>query len=220
VFEGFTERARQVVVLAREQARALKHNYIGTEHLLLGLLAEQEGLAASVLGSLGVTLEQARDQVVQMIGRGEELVGEELVDGMAPFTPRAKKTLELALRERLELGQREIDTEHILLGLLRENEGVASRILRERFDLHSQRIRREVQDRIRQRADPRVSQAGPRASEPDRLVLQFELAITPPPAGEIEQLHLAVAEAIKRVYEDAGATVHHIARRPVDRWQS
>lgn len=216
MFEGFTERARRVVVLAQEQARGLQHNYIGTEHLLLGLLAEQEGLAADVLEGLGVTFERVREQVVQMIGRGEESTEQMRI----PFTPRAKKVLELALRERLELGHREIDTEHILLGLLRENESVASRILRERFDLRPQRIRREVQDRIRQRDDPRISQAAPRASKRDRLVLQFEVGIIPPPTGELEQLHLAAVEAIRGVYENAGATVQHIGRRSVDRRQS
>ena len=124
MFERFTERARQVVVLAQEEARALKHNYIGTEHILLGLLREEEGIAARVLESLRVTLEDVRAQVAEIIGQGDELA-----IGQIPFTPRAKKVLELSLREAISLGHNWIGTEHVLLGLVREREGVASRIL-------------------------------------------------------------------------------------------
>src|SRR2546423_580832 len=123
MFERFTERARQVVVLAQEEARILKHNYIGTEHILLGLLREEEGLAARVLESLDITVERVRAQVVRIVGSGEEVTS-----GQIPFTPRAKKVLELALREALSLGHNYIGTEHILLGLVRENEGLAQRI--------------------------------------------------------------------------------------------
>src|ERR687890_567112 len=121
MFERFTERARQVVVLAQEEARTLKHNYIGTEHILLGLLREEEGLAARVLESLDITVERVRAQVVRIVGSGEEVTS-----GQIPFTPRAKKVLELALREALSLGHNYIGTEHILLGLVRENDGVAA----------------------------------------------------------------------------------------------
>src|ERR687885_250535 len=117
MFERFTERARQVVVLAQEEARTLKHNYIGTEHILLGLLREEEGLAARVLESLDITVERVRAQVVRIVGSGEEVTS-----GQIPFTPRAKKVLELALREALSLGHNYIGTEHILLGLVRETE--------------------------------------------------------------------------------------------------
>src|SRR5205807_911037 len=133
-----TERARQVVVLAQEEARILKHNYIGTEHILLGLLREEEGLAARVLESLDITVERVRAQVVRIVGSGEEVTS-----GQIPFTPRAKKVLELALREALSLGHNYIGTEHILLGLVRENEGVAARILLD-FDADSEKIRNEV----------------------------------------------------------------------------
>jgi ATP-dependent Clp protease ATP-binding subunit ClpA len=132
MFERFTERARQVVVLAQEEARTLKHNYIGTEHILLGLLREEEGLAARVLESLDITVERVRAQVVRIVGSGEEVTS-----GQIPFTPRAKKVLELALREALSLGHNYIGTEHILLGLVRENEGVAARILLD-FDADSE----------------------------------------------------------------------------------
>src|SRR5215204_733586 len=124
VFERFTERARQVVVLAQSEARALKHNYIGTEHLLLGLLREEEGVAARVLRSFDITVEEVRAQVARIVGQGDEVVG-----GQVPFTPRSKKILELSLREALDLGHNYIGTEHILLGLMREGEGVAVRIL-------------------------------------------------------------------------------------------
>ena len=113
VFERFTERARQVPVFAREEAQALRYNYIDTEHLLLGLLRVEEGIAARVLQSFDVTLERVRDQVVRIVGGGEEATG-----GQLPFTPRAKQVFELALREALGLGHNYIGTEHLLLGLL------------------------------------------------------------------------------------------------------
>jgi ATP-dependent Clp protease ATP-binding subunit ClpC len=124
VFERFTERARQVVVLAQEEARDLRHNYIGTEHLLLGLLREEEGVGAHVLGELGVSLDDVRAQVGEIIGRGDVVT-----TGQIPFTPRAKKVLELSLREALTLGHNYIGTEHVLLGIARENDGVAAQIL-------------------------------------------------------------------------------------------
>ena len=138
MFERFTERARQVVVLAQEEARTLKHNYIGTEHILLGLLREEEGLAARVLESLDITVERVRAQVVRIVGSGEEVTS-----GQIPFTPRAKKVLELALREALSLGHNYIGTEHVLLGMVRENEGVATRIMLD-FGADAERIRNEV----------------------------------------------------------------------------
>ncbi|MHB1412585.1 MAG: ATP-dependent Clp protease ATP-binding subunit [Thermoleophilia bacterium] len=142
MFERFTERARQVVVLAQEEARGLKHNYIGTEHLLLGLLREEEGIAAQVLITLEVTLDEVRIQVAQIVGTGDEAAA-----GQIPFTPRAKKVLELALREALSLGHNYIGTEHILLGLIKENEGVAARILLE-FDADSEKIRNEIMRKL------------------------------------------------------------------------
>jgi ATP-dependent Clp protease ATP-binding subunit ClpA len=138
VFERFTERARQVVVLAQDEARALRHNYIGTEHLLLGLLREEEGVGARVLEGLDVSLEEVRAQVARIVGEGDELA-----TGQIPFTPRAKKVLELALREALSLGHNYIGTEHILLGVARENEGVAMRILVD-FDVDEAKIREGV----------------------------------------------------------------------------
>jgi ATP-dependent Clp protease ATP-binding subunit ClpA len=123
MFERFTDRARRVMVLAQEEARMLDHNYIGTEHILLGLLRE-EGVAAMALASLDIDLDHARGRVLEVVGRGDGPAA-----GHIPFTPRAKKVLELSLREALQLGHNYIGTEHILLGLIREGEGVAAQVL-------------------------------------------------------------------------------------------
>jgi ATP-dependent Clp protease ATP-binding subunit ClpC len=138
VFERFTERARQVVVFAQDEARSLKHNYIGTEHLLLGLLREEEGIGARALESLEVSRDEVRAQVERIVG-----VGDDVTSGQIPFTPRGKKVLELAMREALTLGHQYIGTEHILLGVARENEGVAARIMLD-FGVDAERIRNEV----------------------------------------------------------------------------
>jgi ATP-dependent Clp protease ATP-binding subunit ClpC len=174
LFERFTERARQVVVLAQDEARALKHNYIGTEHILLGLLREEEGLAARVLESLDITVEEVRAQVARIVGQGDEVT-----TGQIPFTPRAKKVLELALREALSLGHNYIGTEHILLGLVRENEGVAARILLD-FDADAEKIRNEI---IRMLSGPgRRQQGGAGApgekSKSSKLLDQFGRNLT------------------------------------------
>jgi ATP-dependent Clp protease ATP-binding subunit ClpA len=124
MFQRFTDRARRVVVLAQDEARRLDHNYIGTEHLLLGLISEGEGVAAAALKSLGISLAPVRQQVEEIIGRGQEAP-----QGHIPFTPRAKSVLELSLREALQLGHNYIGTEHILLGLIREGDGVAGHVL-------------------------------------------------------------------------------------------
>jgi hypothetical protein len=124
MFERFTDRARRVVVLAQEEARLLNHNHIGTEHILLGLIHEGEGIAYLALTELGISLDAVRAQVEAEIGQGSEAPG-----GHIPFTPRAKKVLELSLREALQLGHNYIGTEHILLGLIREGEGVAAQVL-------------------------------------------------------------------------------------------
>jgi hypothetical protein len=124
MFERFTDRARRVVVLAQEEARMLGHNYTGTEHILLGLIHEGEGVAAKALESLGISLEAVRQQVHEIIGQGQQAPS-----GHIPFTPRAKRVLELSLREAHQLGHTYIGTEHILLGLIREGEGVAAQVL-------------------------------------------------------------------------------------------
>src|SRR5438552_4133840 len=139
VFERFTDRARQVVVQGQAEARALKHNYIGTEHLLLGLLLVEDGVAAKALSALEVTAEDVRGPIAEIVG-----VGDEVMAGQIPFTPRAKRVLELALREALSLGCNYIGTEHILLGLTRENDGVAAQILLQ-LGAPAERIRAELE---------------------------------------------------------------------------
>jgi ATP-dependent Clp protease ATP-binding subunit ClpC len=124
MFERFTDRARRVVVLAQENARMLNHAYIGTEHLLLGLIHEGEGVAAVVLHDLGIDLDKVRANVEEIVGQGQQIT-----TGHIPFTPRAKTVLDLCLREALQLGHNYIGTEHILMGLIREGEGVAAQIL-------------------------------------------------------------------------------------------
>jgi ATP-dependent Clp protease ATP-binding subunit ClpC len=156
------------------RGRRLKHNYIGTEHILLGLLREEEGLAARVLESLDITVEEVRAQVARIVGQGDEVT-----TGQIPFTPRAKKVLELALREALSLGHNYIGTEHILLGLVRENEGVAARILLD-FDADAEKIRNEI---IRMLSGPgRRSRAAGRApgekSKSSKLLDQFGRNLT------------------------------------------
>jgi ATP-dependent Clp protease ATP-binding subunit ClpC len=138
MFERFTDRARRVVVLAQEEARMLNHNYIGTEHILLGLIHEGEGVAAKALESLGISLEGVREQVEEIIGQGQTPPA-----GHIPFTPRAKKVLELSLREALQLGHNYIGTEHILLGLIREGEGVAAQVL-QKLGADLSRVRTQV----------------------------------------------------------------------------
>jgi ATP-dependent Clp protease ATP-binding subunit ClpC len=138
MFERFTERSRQVVVLAQDEARLLRHNYIGTEHLLLGLLREEEGLAARALENLQIGLEEVRARIEHEVGHGEEVPA-----GQIPFTPKAKKVLELALREALSLKHSYIGTEHVLLGLVTVTDGVAVRILQE-LDADPEKIRAEV----------------------------------------------------------------------------
>ena len=124
MFERFTDRARRVVVMAQEEARMRNHSYIGTEHILLGLTREGEGVAVKALESLGISLDAVRQQVEELIGRGQQAPS-----GHIPFTPRAKKVLELSLREAVQFGHEYIGTEHILLGLIGEGDGVAAQVL-------------------------------------------------------------------------------------------
>ncbi len=163
MFEKFTDRARRVIVLAQEEARMLRHNYIGTEHILLGVLHEGGGVAGSALDSLGVTLEAARERVVAIVGRGEDQLS-----GHIPFTPRSKKVLELSLREALNLGHTYIGPEHILLGLIREGEGVATHVLRD-LGVSAERARETVIGLIHEGGagveagiEPELGPAGPR----------------------------------------------------------
>ena len=166
MFERFTNQSRRVVVLAQEEARMLNHNYIGTEHLLLGLLHEGRGTAAQVLTAMDITLPAARDQVVAIVGRGQAQPS-----GHIPFTPRAKKSLELSLREALQLGDGYIGTGHLLLGLIHQGDNMALKMLdklgADLKDLRA-RVTRELQD------PPEANQDMPPA-EPERLQLRVFL---------------------------------------------
>jgi ATP-dependent Clp protease ATP-binding subunit ClpC len=161
MFERFTDRARRVVVLAQEEARMLNHNYIGTEHILLGLIHEGEGVAAKALESMNISLEAVRQQVEEIIGQGQAAP-----TGHIPFTPRAKKVLELSLREALQLGHNYIGTEHILLGLIREGEGVAAQVL-VKLGADLPRVREQVIQRVEE---------GPRLTAERKELLLGELA--------------------------------------------
>jgi hypothetical protein len=204
VFERFTERARQVVVLAQDEARALKHNYIGTEHLLLGLLREEEGLAARVLDVLGIEIEEVRAQVARIIGQGDEVP-----TGQIPFTPRAKKVLDLSLREALRLGHNYIGTEHILLGLVGENEGVAARVLLD-FELDAGTIRSEI---LRMLSGPAVTddRQPPRRPKPRPP----EAPIAPELAARIEQVRAEKEAAIEAQQFERAASLREEERRLV-----
>ncbi|SEG28523.1 ATP-dependent Clp protease ATP-binding subunit ClpC [Thermomonospora echinospora] len=174
MFERFTDRARRVVVLAQEEARMLNHNYIGTEHILLGLIHEGEGVAAKALESLGISLEAVRQQVEEIIGQGQQAPS-----GHIPFTPRAKKVLELSLREALQLGHNYIGTEHILLGLIREGEGVAAQVL-VKLGADLNRVRQQVIQLLHGYQGKEPAAAGPSESAPSTsLVLdQFGRNLT------------------------------------------
>ena len=165
MFERFTDRARRVVVLAQDEARMLNHDYIGTEHLLLGLIGEGEGVAARALESLGISLDAVRQQVEQVIGRGQQAPS-----GHIPFTPRAKKVMELALREANDLGHSYIGTEHILLGLIREGDGVAAGVLTG-LGADRPRVRQQVTQLLGGRAGKGAPGAGSRLGKRARTRL-------------------------------------------------
>jgi ATP-dependent Clp protease ATP-binding subunit ClpC len=161
VFERYTERARQVVFLAQHEAGALNHDYIGTEHILLGLLREEEGLARRVLESPGVSIEEVRAQVAQIVGQGDEMP-----TGQIPFTSRATKVLNLALDEALALRHNYIGTEHILLGLVSEGEGVGARILLD-LGADAESVRNEITRWLTGPTGPR--ERGPRRRDPRQV---------------------------------------------------
>ncbi|MGX7677678.1 ATP-dependent Clp protease ATP-binding subunit [Jatrophihabitans sp. DSM 45814] len=173
MFERFTDRARRVVVLAQEEARMLNHNYIGTEHILLGLIHEGEGVAAKAMESLGISLEAVRQQVEEIIGQGQQAPS-----GHIPFTPRAKKVLELSLREALQLGHNYIGTEHILLGLIREGEGVAAQVL-VKLGADLNRVRQQVIQLLNGYQSKEPAGAAPEGAPSTSLVLdQFGRNLT------------------------------------------
>ena len=224
MFERFTDRARRVVVLAQEEARDLGHNYIGTEHILLGLLREQEGVAARALEALGVSLEAARQQVQEIIGKGEGMA-----DGPIPFTPRAKKVLELSLREALQFGHNYIGTEHILLGLVREGDGVAAHVL-VGLGADLLTVRAEVVNLLHEVPDPLNApgegpevQARPRTARPPRPGRPPGMSVRVAGSGiQIESVNVRISEVITRldvIAERLAAIEEHLAegRRPAAR---
>jgi ATP-dependent Clp protease ATP-binding subunit ClpC len=170
VFERFTDRARRVVVLAQEEARMLNHNYIGTEHLLLGLIHEGDGVAAKALEALNISLEAARKDIEEIIGQGQAAP-----TGHIPFTPRAKKVLELSLREALQLGHNYIGTEHILLGLVREGEGVAAQVL-QKLGADLNRVRQTVIQLLSGSVAGAQVEAGGGSSEMSELMSEMQPA--------------------------------------------
>jgi len=184
MFQRFTDRARRVVVLAQDEARRLDHNYIGTEHILLGLIREGEGVAAAALKSLGISLAPVRQQVEEIIGRGQETP-----QGHIPFTPRAKQVLELSLRESLQLGHDYIGTEHILLGLIREGDGVAAQVL-VRLGADLNRVRQQVIQLLHGRA---AGEPGPGAEVRPEMAEQ-RAGIGPDTSDLDEQIEAARTE--------------------------
>jgi ATP-dependent Clp protease ATP-binding subunit ClpC len=196
MFERFTDRARRVVVLAQEEARMLNHNYIGTEHILLGLAHEGEGLAVKALEALDIHLEAVRQQVEQIIGKGQQAPS-----GHIPFTPRAKKVLELSLRESLQLGHDYIGTEHILLGLIREGDGVAAQVL-VRLGADLDQVRAEVIKLVHGARGEAERAVGPRPSPAIRDVFFREVQIA---LRSIEQRLTAIERHLGMTKDPAAA---------------
>jgi ATP-dependent Clp protease ATP-binding subunit ClpC len=192
-----TERARQVVILAQDEARGFQHDYIGTEHLLLGLIREEEGLAARSLEEFNLTIDKVRSEINRTEGRGNDIS----TTGQLPFTPRAKKVLELALREALSLGHNYIGTEHILLAFAREGQGVGYRIL-ERAGISSENIRDSVIRLLsgpRKEKSPKLTEVKTDAAPLYRLVPQILLAQI---QQEVQQRHFGDALTLATAYKE------------------
>jgi ATP-dependent Clp protease ATP-binding subunit ClpC len=196
MFERFTDRARRVVVLAQEESQRLSHNYIGSEHLLLGLLAEQEGVAARALESLNVTLTAAREQVIEIIGPGQQQQ-----HGHIPFTPRAKKILELSLREALTTGSEVIDTQHLLLGLIDEGDGVGAQIL-QRLGATTQAVREAVTTLADSEPAAEATEApGP---QPRAVSMTRQLRIRPDALVEVKDLLASIDRRLSAIERHLG----------------
>jgi hypothetical protein len=201
MFERFTDRARRVVVLAQEEARHLNHDYIGTEHILLGLIHEGEGVAARALTALDISLEAVRAEVTEIVGRGGDQPG-----GHIPFTPRAKKVLELSLREALAFGHNYIGTEHILLGLIREGEGVAAQVL-VKLGASFDRVRQQV---VQLLADAGAVQAEQVAGMPTRLSQEQARAMVAGGPGMYQEEPAELVRVVpvaREVHREAGMRV-------------
>ena len=209
MFERFTERARRVVVLAQEESRLLSHNYIGTEHLLLGLLAERQGIAAEALESLNVTLEAAREQVEEIIGPGQQQP-----HGHIPFTPRAKKILELSLREALTMHSEVIDTQHLLLGLVDEGDGVGAQILR-RFGATAQTVRETVTGLVN--AEPQAeAPEKPEPGAPRAVSVTLTLRIDPDALVEVKVLLVSIDRRLTAIERHLGIDAGRAEEPPAE----
>jgi ATP-dependent Clp protease ATP-binding subunit ClpA len=208
MFERFSGQARQVVVSAQEEARELDHNYIGTEHLLLGLLVASDSLAGASLTALGYTRDDVRASVEAMVGRGKGSPG-----GHVPFTPRAKKVLELSLREALQLKHNYIGTEHILLGLIREGEGIAAQILEDKHPLD--RIRGEVLARVESPGTRETHGGGRTPAAHDVLAIAAELAGDTPVGSHhiLEAILQQPDSAAAKALTDAGIDLDQLAAK-------
>jgi hypothetical protein len=201
MFERFTDRARRVVVLAQEEARHLDHNYIGTEHILLGLIHEGEGVAARALESLGISLEAVRSEVVEIVGHGDEAP-----TGHIPFTPRAKKVLELSLREALALSHNYIGTEHILLGLIREGQGVAAQVL-VKLGADFDRVRQQVVQLLADASQLQAEQVGGKQSQISQQQAMAMVAGGPGVYQDEPAELVRVVPVAREVHREAGMRV-------------
>jgi ATP-dependent Clp protease ATP-binding subunit ClpC len=209
MFERFTDRARRVVVLAQEEARMLNHNYIGTEHILLGLIHEGEGVAGKALVSLGISLEAVRQQVEEIIGQGQQAPS-----GHIPFTPRAKKVLELSLREALQLSHNYIGTEHILLGLIREGEGVAAQVL-VKLGADLNRVRQQVIQLLHgyQGREPASAGAEPEHEESLRRTAVAQASMEARIAGSARMFSQGQLDSLMARLDDVGSRLDMVVER-------
>jgi len=200
MFERFSDRARRAVVRAQEEARLLNHDYIGTEHMLLGLLAERGSAAARALDSLNVTLEAAREQVREIVGEGSQEQGQR---GHIPFTPRAKKVLELSLREALNLRSEIIGTEHLLLGLIDEGDGVGAQIL-DRLGAPAETVRERVVELAKTEPDPETEPAGGSAGPAPSAWQARPVRVRMESIGEIRDLLKSIDRRLSAIERHLG----------------
>ena len=208
MFERFTERSRRVVVLAQEESRLLSHNYIGSEHLLLGLLAEQDAVAAQALESLNITLDAAREQVEEIIGPGEQAP-----HGHIPFTPRAKKILELSLREALIMRSEVIDTEHLLLGLIDEGDGVGAQIL-ERLGATPQAVREAVARLINTEPEAEAGVVAGPGSGPRAVSVARQLRVRADALTEVKDLLVGIDLRLTAIERHLASIERHLGIDP------
>ena len=210
MFERFSDRARRAVVRAQEEARLLNHDYIGTEHILLGLLAERASAAARALDSLNVTLEAAREQVREIVGQGSQEQGQR---GHIPFTPRAKKVLELSLREALGLHSEIIGTEHLLLGLIDESDGVGAQIL-ERLGAPAETVRERTVELAKTDPDPESEPAGGPAGPAPSTLQTRSVRFRMESIGEVRDLLKSIDGRLSAIEHHLSAIEHHLGMAP------